>query len=285
MKIRVCLFSFRRYSSSLSFGNELLQERVSKLGFNLHLPEKGAETQRSLALLVGWAESRQKAMAKFAPLYTKQGIPCLTVAPRIWSVWFTSVGNKLTTNLLTALDEATPPGDRPLNLVLHIFSGGGTAVFPKLVEDIADPRGLLATKIRPRCVIFDSGPSRFSLQSGREAAKLVYKQGGFNYVAYTASVLVGATVNGVIGARKRSELRNALDSSLLDLPQLFLYSKADTVCRSEWVERVMREQREKGRNVKSYHWEDSLHVRHLLQHPEEYEKQVVDFVKKHVNNY
>ena len=281
MKIRLCLSSFRRYSSSLSLGNEL-QERVSRLGFNLHLPEENAET-RSLALLVGWAESRQKSMAKFAPLYTKRGIACLTVAPRIWSMWFTSAGNKLTSNLLTALDEATPPGDRPLNLVLHLFSGGGTAAFPRLMEEMANPSGLLATRIRPRCVVFDSGPTQFSLQSGSEAAKLVYKQGGFNFVTYAASVLVGATVNLFIGAKKRSELQRALDSLLLDLPQLFLYSEADTVCRREWVERVMEEQRRKGREIESFHWEDSQHVRHLLQHPEEYERLVVDFVKKHVN--
>ena len=287
MKIRVSLTSFQRYSSSLSFGfrqNEF-QERVKKFGFDLHLPQDGTQTvlkERSLALLVGWAESRQKAMAKFASIYARLGIPCLTMAPSIWSMWFTSVGNRLTSNLITSLDSATPPSDPPMNLLMHVFSGGGTTVFPKLAEELANPNGLLTTKIKPKCIIFDSGPTRFSYQSGAAAAKLVYKQGGFNFFTYTTSKLIGSAVNIFIGSRKRSELTDALESQLLDLPQLYLYSKADSVCLSGWVEKVMKEQRKKGRDVESFSWEHSEHVRHLIEHPEQYEKLVVDFTKKHI---
>ena len=286
MRIRRTVASFRRHSfpSSVGFNKDELQQRVKKYGFELHFPEEGVQARvRSLAVLVGWAESRQKAMAKFAAIYTKQGVPCLSVAPGIHYMWFTSIGNKLTSHLITSLDMATPPADEPVNLVMHIFSGGGYTVFPKLVEEIANPNGLLNTKIKPGCIIFDSGPTLFSKKSGMQAAKLLYKQGGFNYLTYTASRLIGGTVNAFIGSRKRSELTNALQSPLLAVPQLYLYSTADSVCRSAWVESVMRDQRGKGRETESFRWEDSEHVRHFIQHPEEYENQVVQFLGKHLS--
>ena len=288
LKIRRSLASFQRYSSShsgsLGFNRNELQDRVKKSGIELHLPQDEVQVKRrSLAVLVGWAESRQKALSKFAAIYTKQGIPCLTIASPITSMWFTSVGNKLTNSLLTSLDLATPLDDHPdpINLALHIFSGGGTAVFPRLVEELAKPNGLLTMKIRPKCVIFDSGPTQFSYESGMAAARLVYKQGGFNYLTYTASRLGGGTVNFFIGSRKRSEMIAALDSPLLNMPQLYLYSTADSVCGSDWVEKVMEEQRKKGRTVESFRWQDSEHVRHMVEHTEQYQELVGEFLRKH----
>lgn len=281
LKIRN-LASFRLYSSlSVGFNRYELQERIKKSSIELHFPQDEVQVKtRSLALLVGWAESRQKALSKFAAIYTKQGIPCLSIACPITTMWFTSLGNKLTHSLLTSLDHTIPLDDHPINLAMHVFSGGGTAVFPRLLEELAKPYGLLTTKIRPKCVIFDSGPTMFSYKSGTAAARLVYKQGGFNFLTYSASRLVGSTVNLFIGSRKRSELITALDSPLLNMPQLYLYSTADSVCSSEWVERVMEEQREKGRTVESYSWQDSEHVRHLAEHPEQYEELVVRFLRK-----
>ena len=167
---------------------------------------------------------------------------------------------------------------------MHLFSGAGNTVFPKLVEEVAKPNGLLNTKIKPSCIIFDSAPALFSHKSGMQAARLLYQQGGFNYLAYSASRLIGGTVNAFIGSRKRSELTSALQSPLLAVPQLYLYSTADSVCRSEWVESVITGQREKGRETESFRWEDSEHVRHFIQHPDEYENQVVQFLEKHLKS-
>ena len=279
--------SLRRYSfsPSVGFNKDEFRRQVKKHGIELHFPEEGVQAKvRSLALLVGWAESRQKIMAKFATIYTKQGIPCLSVAPGIHYMWFTSVGNKLTSHLITSLDMATPIAEEPVNLVMHLFSGAGHTVFPKLVEEVSKPGGLLNTKIKPGCIIFDSAPTLFSQKSGMQAAKLLYKQGGYNYLTYSASRLIGGTMNAFIGSRKRSELTSALQSPLLAVPQLYLYSTADSVCRSEWVESVMTDQRGMGRETESVRWEDSEHVRHFIQHPDEYENQVVQFLKKHLNS-
>lgn len=284
IKIRGNLTTFRLYSSlSVGFNRHELQERIKKSNIELYFPrDEETVKPRSLALLVGWAESRQRALSKFAAIYAKQGIPCLSVACPITTMWFTSFGNRLTNTLLTALDLATPPDDHPapVNLAMHIFSGGGTAVFPGLLEELAKPHGLLTTRIRPKCVIFDSGPSHFTYESGMAASRLVYKQGGFNFLTFSASRVVGIAVNLIIGSKKRSELATALDSPLLNVPQLYLYSNADSVCRHEWVEWVMEQQREKGRSVESYSWRDSEHVRHMAEHPEQYEELVVGFLRK-----
>lgn len=288
MRIRGSVVSSLRrysYSPSVGFNKHELRRQAKKHGIELHFPEEGVQTKkRSLALLVGWAESRQKAMAKFAAIYTKEGIPCLSIAPGIHHMWFTSMGNKLTSHLITSLDMATPTGtaDEPVNLVMHLFSGACYTVFPKLVEEVAKPDGLFNTKIKPGCIIFDSAPTLFCRESGIQAAKLVYKQGGFNYLTYSASRLVGVAVNAVREGRKCSDLASGLQSPLLAVPQLYLYSKADSVCRSEWVESVIMGQREKGRETESFRWEDSEHVQHFIKHPDEYENQVVQFLEKHL---
>ena len=152
------LATFHRYRSSLPTGcnrNEF-RERVRKFGFELHLPQEGLPIKTSsLALLVGWAESRQKALSKFATIYTKQGIPCLTVTCPVTTVWFTSVGNKLTGNIIASLKylDSSTDDHNNIDLAVHIFSGGGSAVFPGLLKEFAKPKGVLS-KIRPNVFIF-----------------------------------------------------------------------------------------------------------------------------------
>ena len=95
IKIRGNFTLFRLYSSSLSvgFNRYELQERIKKSGIQLHFPQDDVQVKtRSLALIVGWAESRQKPLSKFAAIYTKQGIPCLSMACPITTIWFTSLG-------------------------------------------------------------------------------------------------------------------------------------------------------------------------------------------------
>ena len=153
-------------------------------------------------------------------------------------------------------------------------------MLPKLSEDHASSSSLIRTKFPPACVVFDSGPADFSYESGTAAAKHMYEQGGLNLVTYWMAASVGIMTEKLVGTRKRDELRQALDSPLLDIPQLFLYSEVDTVSRFPYVEDVIARQRSKGRNVINFHWKDSLHVRHFITHPTEYTEKVTAFLKK-----
>lgn len=256
-----------------------LQAEVRKLRSRLHLPSTDAPPppKRAIAITVGWANAPLKVVNKFSRLYTDFGIPCLCVAPSITHIWSSRLGSSLTGNLFKALDTTLTD---PCHLILHLFSSGSTAMLPKLSEEHASSSPLIRTKFPPACVVFDSGPADFSYESGTAAAKHMYDQGGFNLVSYWMANSVGVVTEKLVGKRKRDELCRALDSPLLDIPQLFLYSEADTVSRFSYVEDVIARQRSKGRNVTNFCWKDSLHVRHFITHPTDYTEQVTAFLKK-----
>ena len=255
-----------------------LQTEVKKLRSQLHLPStEAALPKRTIAVTVGWANAPLKVVNKYSHLYTDLGIPCLCVAPSVTHTWSSQLGNSLTGNLFKALDTTLTD---PCSLILHLFSSGSTVMLPKLSEEHASGSPLIQTKFPPVCVMFDSGPADFSYESGTAAAKHMYDQGGFNLATYWMAKSLGIMTEKMVGTRKRDELRQALDSTLLDIPQLFLYSEADTVSRCPYVEGIIARQKSKGRNVISFCWKDSLHVRHFITHPEEYTEQVTAFLKK-----
>lgn len=278
----------KRYQSAFA-ADELqkLQVRAQRFRGRLHVPSNGSTTAeggptrpRTIVLAVGWAESTLKAMAKYAPMYTAVGLPYLCVAPSVVHMWSTRLGNGITSRILDAFDASL--SSEPCSLVLHLFSGGGTTFFPIACEYFEKPSSVFHRKVKPVCVIFDSAPAQFSYESGTAAAKLMYQQGGMNFLTYRVATTTGIFVNKFCGEKMRAELRHAMQSSrLLDLPQLYLYSESDTVCPPSRVKAIIAEQREKGRDVSSHCWADSEHVRHFVNHPEEYKEQVVRFLKKH----
>ena len=57
--------------------------------------------------------------------------------------------------------------------------------------------------------------------------------------------------------------------------QGFIYSYRDDVCNTQKVEEFIEARKKRGVNVKSIHFEDSVHVQHLRLHKEEY----TDFIE------
>ena len=258
-----------------------LGTRVKKFRGQLHLPSLGPDvrkppSKRTLAVCVGWASSKLRVMKKFAPIYTTLGIPCVCVAPSIVHIWGTNLGSKLIVNVLKSLDSSL---DEPTSLILHLFSSAPCLLFPNIIDGVSSSSALWK-KMPPAGIIFDSGPSEYSYESGMAAAQLVYKQGGYNYVTYLIATSAGTVSEKFVGARKRSELRQVLDSTALNVPQLYLHSEVDTVSPPSRVSAVMDKQRAEGREVSSFCWRDSEHVRHYLTHPKEYTDQVAAFLRK-----
>ena len=230
--------------------------------------------RRVIALLVGWTSCSVKSFAKHAVPYASVGIPAVVVAPSLLQVWS---GSRLTRSLLTALDRSL---SEPASLVLHAFSASPGLFLPPLVSDFESRERELTRKLIPTAAVFDSGPTRFSLEVGMAAARLVYQQGGYSYPTYLASICGGVALNAAIGRRKRREMDLALQSPLLDIPQLYLHSRVDPVARLVQVCKVMLDQQAMGREVSSHCWEDTQHVRHFQTDPVTYEHLIHSLLKK-----
>ena len=92
---------------------------------------------------------------------------------------------------------------------------------PKLVPAFA-PGAPLNRKLAPACVLFDSGPTDFTVESGMAAAELTRAQGRHNAFTYHVVSSAGRLSEWLVGEKKRAELRRGLASPLLALPQLYL---------------------------------------------------------------
>jgi hypothetical protein len=63
-------------------------------------------------------------------------------------------------------------------------------------------------------------------------------------------------------------------------PKLFLYSDADVLVQPHVVEGFMQEQQKRGSPTYSYKWSDSAHVDHYRKYPDEYRRQLDQFVQR-----
>ena len=259
---------------------------VKGSSIKVHLPTSAATTnstmpmsshRRLIVLMAGWAESRHNALSKYASIYTDLGIPCVCLANSVTNMWYTSLGNRATQKIIHLLDSSL---ESPTSLLLHIFSGGGYVLFPRLLDEQNQPNSLLQSKLIPSAIVFDSGPPIFSYKSGFAAARLLYEQGGSNILTLSLACVFGALTNATIGSRKNLEREAALSHpSLLQFPQLYLYSEMDTVCPAEVIRKVMEDQKSQGRNVSSHCWSDTDHVRHFFEHPLEYRQEITKFLQ------
>lgn len=263
----------RRVSTSGTADYESVEwaKRLKTIKKNkLYLPQS-ATSHRDLVVLVGWAGSHHRAVKKYASLYTGLGLTALAIVPSLIDIWSTKRSAVLTTDILKCLPHQT-------NILLHLFSSGTTVLLPKLTQSLSLAQ---SNSIKVKGIVFDSGPTEFGHESGINAAQLNYDQGGFNFLVFKIATFTGVMSEKFSGERKRQEDAAALQSDTLDgIPQLYLCSEADPVCPLERVEKVIKEQREMGRDVEMKCWKDSQHVKHLAKHPEEYREQITAFIEK-----
>ena len=281
-KGRTFFCRLRHYSSQSGPISEEELRRLNEQLINsttaLILPDKTANNStRTLTILVGWTSCSLRALTKCAPPYTKVGIPVVCVPSSLLQVWSTTLRLKLMHSLLRSIDRSL---NEPVSLVLHMFSAGACVVLPETISDFESTDRKLTRKLNPACAVFDSGPVLVSYSRGIAALRLLYQQGAYNYPTYLTAVGTGIPFNILFGKRRRAEMNQALRSPLLDVPQLYLYSEADTVATPSVVQKAMLDQQAMGRDVVSHCWKDSPHVRHYLTDPVIYEHHVHSLLKK-----
>lgn len=232
-------------------------------------------SKRALAIVMGWTSSRLKPVVKHAAPYTKLCIPALCVAPSVLQVWSTTLGSRLMRSLLQSLNNDLK---EPVSLIMHTFSYAPGVLLPLTASDFESSERELTRKLNPLCVTFDSGPAEFSYAAGMAGARLAYSDS--NLPSYVAAICAGITVNVLNGRRRRLEMQRVLRSALLEIPQLYLYSEADTVTPPSRVQKLMLDQQAMGREVLSHCWKDSEHVSHYRSDPETYEHYIHTLLKR-----
>ena len=235
---------------------------------------KPISSQPVLPLVVGWTASSHRALSKYAAVYSEHGLHAVTMCTSLMQTWSSKTASTNSSNLLKSLNSSLT---RPTKLLVHSFSAGPLVVLPSLHSLLPSCPNLSLGGI-----IFECAPSNFSFQSGIAASTQLYNQGALSLPVHLLVSSVGTMVNILIGRRRRQELKDCLESPILsDIPILFLYGGSDIVAKKEWVESVIIDQERLGRSVERHSFEEGVHLRNILTHPQEYHEVLSSFLNKH----
>ena len=262
----------------------------------IFLPAGGAEdgpAQKTLpggttptACIFGWVGGREKAMRKYAHLYTKRGVDVVAMLLKPEHVYSPVKHGRAATeqvvDALTAIDTIERP------LLIQGFSAGAY-MYGNLLTTL-DARGGdgVAFTERIKGFVFDSPVDLDGVPFGLSRA--IFGNDSEGTVRQRAVQAVLETyLSPALPMRKyyqaSSDAMHGKDfsagfSSPLPVPSAFLYSDADTVTVSADIQTVTGKWRARGSDVEEVEFEGTKHVMHLQSYPEVYERAVASLIHK-----
>lgn len=243
-----------------------------------------------VAVIIGWGASKLRVVRSYVPLYREKGYEtvCVHMPTRIG--WWPPLQRSKSSNILSKLHDFSQRSSsadgraEPADVVLHLFSGSSFIFLPSLFASLEQPN----PPWRLRAIVHDSGPVTFTREVCENGVLLALNNTKSSASRATAALLrlllppYFIAMDFVVGDKHRSTVKRVMASPHSAVPQLFLYSRADSVIDWREVEERMSEQKKRGVPVMSRRWDDSEHVRHYVDHPEEYKRTVSEFLDRHV---
>ncbi|XP_007444286.1 transmembrane protein 53 [Python bivittatus] len=245
--------------------------------------EKGDKINRPVVIMLGWAGCKDRYLEKYSAIYLQKG--CVVIrytAPWRFVFFSESLGIKSLQNLAKKLLELlfdikvqTKP------LLFHVFSNGGFMLYRYIVE-------LLHTQqqfqhLRVVGTIFDSAPGRKNLRGGLRALSVVlasYNVCVKYFLLLSFAVLV-VTLRIMLYPVTRFVHESHYEAMLNQpskWPELYFYSKADSVILASDVENMVQARRQHQVLVKTVDFVHSDHVSHLRAYPTSYATHCISFM-------
>ena len=253
--------------------------------------EDGNKT-RAIVLILGFGGAKRKHVAKYASMYTSS-LGCSSVVYGTASNHSVFVDhNELDEFAFDAIQEVAKlirseesnniQNNKEIPIVMHILSNGGAFVTAKIGQ-ILDTQShtnedlqLFGNRLKIGVQIFDSAPCYMDSKANFTVIKHLLPSPFIGIPAallFTMRMYIYSAISKLKG-----ELNHAdsyweawLDDTNCNR-QGFIYSEKDDIANSVKIEEFIKE-REKRigvHNVRSIHFEDSVHVQHLRFHREEY---------------
>ncbi|XP_055683953.1 transmembrane protein 53 [Lutzomyia longipalpis] len=245
-----------------------------------------------IVLLLGWAGCQDKYLMKYSKIYEDRGLITVRYTAPVENLfWKRSslkvIGEKILKLIYDMNFDAHP-------LFFHVFSNGGAYMYQHI--NYAMRRSTRPVQVWG--MIFDSAPGERRFSSLYGAISAIYgRERSFNWLV---SFLISATltvmwliedVYSVIRSfwnphepplwNPMKNLKNATHSC----PQMFLYSKEDTIIPYQDIESFADYRQSKGVFVKKICFEKSEHVKHFIVHPQYYVKCVCRFISDCLASY
>ena len=256
-----------------------------------------AQPRPRMALLFGWADAKEKFVAKYAALYNQMNMDALVTtssslhffSDRLLRRSF-SVNNDAIFTYLAQDQKACQP-DPGASLIVHVFSNGGLLKFRTFFREWN--RRFPNRPLNITHIICDSVPGG-TPGTGATALTLWIPIRPFRWIAW--AVVFGMLNLNVfwrylVDFGRRGSLISsnivldnatflAQDVLLEKCPQLYLYSNTDALIPMDQVQQHLRLCRSHGRIVKEFMFDGSEHVQHLRKYPDQYRRLIGEFVEK-----
>ncbi|KAJ3694544.1 hypothetical protein LUZ60_010024 [Juncus effusus] len=267
-------------------------------------------------VLLGWLGARQKHLRKYAEMYNSKGIRSVRFVVPAKELLGIDLGSRVEAKIKELAKEiedwcsVKEKDGRERNLMFHTFSNTGWLAYGVILDSLKS-REDIKNKIRG-CII-DSGPcaeinpqvwaAGFSAALLRKQNNSIpplpnqntedskpdanftrnYENGIRPSIAETflLSILCRffeLTLKLPDINRKLSKYISILMNEQPACPQLYLYSKADKVIPSSYIEEFIEKQKKFGRTVYAHDFVFSPHVDHFRTYPRQYISKVDEFL-------
>ncbi|EEB10228.1 conserved hypothetical protein [Pediculus humanus corporis] len=232
-------------------------------------------------ILFGWTGCQDKYLAKYSSIYEKKGCITLRCIAPVSVIFlrhdkFPKLGEKLLHLIYQVSLDKHP-------IFFHMFSNGG-AFFYQHVSFQMQKKQL---KLQVKGAIFDSAPGERRFYSVYKALTAIL--GGPSWynvpLGFCISVflftvfLILAILKGIKEFKKPQTDPLVLVNEPYNWPQLFIYSKNDSLVKFQDIEKFADKRKNMGIKIEKLCFDDSPHVQHLVTHREKYINTIMKFLQ------
>ena len=234
--------------------------------------------------ILGWAGSSTKQLRGVGRFYRRRGVRAVIPhSATVWRAMGTPDGWQREGRLVVrALEDAAPD-----SLVAHVFSNGGFWTWVAALEAM-EP----AMRSRIRAVVIDSAPGipehidpwYYAHHSTKAMVPIALaalgRPAAESHPIVTPAIWAFMRFYFHVSPRQIAwaERSTTVAIETGDWDHLLLYSAADRLVPPHFVEAFAHRLRTAGRGVESQRWEESSHVRHMIQHRADYFARIAEFL-------
>ncbi|XP_059357658.1 transmembrane protein 53 [Carassius carassius] len=241
-------------------------------------------TKEPVVILLGWAGSRDKHLAKYSSIYNEQGCVTLHYTAPLKTVFISEpLGYKELRSTAQKLLELLFDYEVENNPVFfHVFSNGGFMLYRYIVE-LLHSNNHFSTLCVVGTVV-DSAPGSQNVIGALRALKTTLGPKVNVLLQYFLLALFAVAVfllRMVLYPVTKYFHKNHYDAMMehpAPWPQMYLYSRSDRVIRYRDVEKMVKVLREKGLTVESFDFITPAHVSLYRDCPEDYSSRCRTFL-------
>ncbi|XP_002741414.1 transmembrane protein 53-like [Saccoglossus kowalevskii] len=255
------------------------------------------DNKEPVVILLGWTGCQNKHLAKYSAIYQQRRLTTIRYTLPIENEFLRQ--HKVKEIAVKLLELLVDLGLENNIIFFHVFSNAGVFLYHSITEVLNSPIELhdsshtdqtfnrLVAGMQVGGVVFDSSPTT---ATSLTAGKLIASGAPYNtFIRYTFAffyaigmwflVLLAFCIPVLARCiAPYSTFYTSLQNERGRYPQLFLYSKADSIVDFKDIERFAELRKKMGVPVRKVCWEDSAHCCHLVSHREEYINQCVQFI-------